>query len=84
MVPRMNTADEFFKKYRAALQLGEIDASQASPLNLAYIGDCIYDLAVREYVLTHYAGSLNEACAVGNHGVFHRGKHPHRGRAPYL
>ena len=60
MVPRMNTADEFFKKYRAALQLGEIDASQASPLNLAYIGDCIYDLAVREYVLTHYAGSLNE------------------------
>lgn len=54
------TANHFFETYRATLQLGEIDARQASPLNLAYIGDCIYDLAVREYVLTHYTGSLNE------------------------
>ena len=34
------------------LQLGDIDPKTMSPLVLAYIGDSIYDLAVRTFVIS--------------------------------
>ena len=34
--------------------LPETDPAQLSPLTLAYIGDAVYELAVRTYVVEHY------------------------------
>ncbi|NWO21322.1 RNAase [Oribacterium sp. oral taxon 102] len=35
------------------------ELQQTSPLALAYLGDCLYDLAAREYVLCHFPGNVN-------------------------
>ena len=42
---------EIFKLYKENLNLKAVDVQTTSPLILAYIGDCLYDLAVREYVV---------------------------------
>ncbi|MBR4950235.1 MAG: Mini-ribonuclease 3 [Clostridia bacterium] len=36
----------------------ENDASLMSPLNLAYIGDSVFELMVREHILSKYQGSV--------------------------
>ncbi len=51
--------DTFFELYKEKLNLKAVDVQTTSPLILAYIGDCVYDLAVREYVVAHYPGSVN-------------------------
>lgn len=51
--------DTFFELYKQKLNLKAVDVQTTSPLILAYIGDCVYDLAVREYVVSHYPGSVN-------------------------
>ena len=35
------------------LQLPDVDAKTYSPLTLAYIGDCIYDLIIKTMVVSH-------------------------------
>ncbi len=50
--------ENFLEKYRSSFDLHPLDPMQ-SPLALAYIGDCIYDLAAREYVLCHFPGNVN-------------------------
>ncbi len=45
--------------YKEKLQLHDVDVETISPLLLAYIGDSLYDLAVREYMVVHFPGSVN-------------------------
>lgn len=52
-------SDNIFELYKERLNLKAVDPVTTSPLILAYIGDCVYDLAVREYVVSHYPGSVN-------------------------
>ncbi len=54
--------DESLKRtglYKERLDLKPVDVQTASPLVLAYIGDCVYDLAAREYVMQHFPGNIN-------------------------
>lgn len=55
----MSMTESFIKLYKEKLDLKAVDVQTTSPLILAYIGDCIYDFAVREYVVTHFPGSIN-------------------------
>lgn len=43
---------EFDDCMREVLQLNTIDAEQCSPLVLAYIGDCVYDLIIKSMVIS--------------------------------
>lgn len=42
---------EFHDYIRQVLQLKEVDVKQYSPLVLAYIGDCVYDLIIKTMVI---------------------------------
>lgn len=50
---------EIFKLYKEKLNLKAVNVQTTSPLILAYIGDCLYDLAVREYVVSNFPGVVN-------------------------
>lgn len=50
---------EIFKLYKEKLNLKAVDVQTTSPLILAYIGDCLYDLAVREYMVSNFPGVVN-------------------------
>ena len=50
---------EIFKLYKEKLNLKAVDVQTTSPLILAYIGDCLYDLAVRENVVSNFPGVVN-------------------------
>ena len=50
---------EIFKLYKEKLNLKAVDVQTTSPLILAYIGECLYDLAVREYVVSNFPGVVN-------------------------
>lgn len=50
---------DFLKHYRECFDLHTPELQQTSPLALAYLGDCLYDLAAREYVLCHFPGNMN-------------------------
>lgn len=43
---------EFNDHIRETLQLKEVDADSCSPLVLAYMGDCIYDLIIKSMVVS--------------------------------
>ncbi len=43
---------EFHDRIREVLQLNEVDADSYSPLVLAYIGDCVYDLIIKSMVIS--------------------------------
>lgn len=46
------------------LNLSKVPPSQYSPLTLAYVGDCVYELYVRTYLIkdaNHNANSLHKA-----------------------
>lgn len=44
---------DFFWNIRDYFSLKEVDIRTYSPLTLAYIGDCIYDLVIRSLVVGH-------------------------------
>ena len=50
---------EIFKLYKEKLNLKAVDVQTTAPRILAYIGDCLYDLAVREYVVSNFPGVVN-------------------------
>ena len=50
---------EIFKLYKEKLNLKAEDVQTTSPLILAYIGDCLNDLAVREYEESNINGVVN-------------------------
>ncbi|SFG48469.1 Mini-ribonuclease 3 [Oribacterium sp. WCC10] len=54
-----NMINTNFEHYKKMLNIKAVDVQTTSPLILAYIGDGIYDLAVREYVATNFPGSVN-------------------------
>jgi len=37
----------------AVFEMQEVDTSSYSPLTLAYIGDCVYDLVIKSLVISH-------------------------------
>lgn len=43
---------EFHDRIREVLQLNEVDTDSYSPLVLAYIGDCVYDLIIKSMVIS--------------------------------
>ena len=43
--------DESIKYLKEQFQLEDIDIRTYSPLTLAYIGDCVYELFVRTYLI---------------------------------
>lgn len=46
----METCLMYFKE---ALKMQEVDVKSYSPLALAYIGDAVYELAVRSFIMNH-------------------------------
>ncbi len=50
---------EMIKLYKEKLNIKAVDVQTTSPLLLAYIGDGLYDLAVREYMVSNFPGSVN-------------------------
>ena len=50
---------EIFKLYKEKLNLKAVDVQTTPPLILAYIGDCLYDLAVRAYVVSNSPGVVH-------------------------
>ncbi|MDD3404458.1 MAG: ribonuclease III domain-containing protein [Hespellia sp.] len=44
---------DFVEYMQEVLELPEVDAKSYSPLTLAYIGDCIYDLIIKTMVVSH-------------------------------
>lgn len=46
----METCLMYFKE---ALKMQEVDAKSYSPLALAYIGDAVYELAIRSFIMNH-------------------------------
>ena len=51
---------DFMALMGAALQLQEVDVKTYSPLVLAYIGDAVYELAVRSLVVNHGSMQVNK------------------------
>lgn len=50
-----------FRDYiEEVLQLKEVDANSYSPLVLAYIGDCVYDLIIKSMVISHGNKQVNK------------------------
>ncbi len=47
----MASSIDFLEKLKAEFDLSEVDIRTYSPLSLAYIGDCVYDLVIRSMVL---------------------------------
>ena len=43
---------EFDSYMREVFQMGEVNVNTYSPLTLAYIGDCVYDLIIKSIVLS--------------------------------
>lgn len=50
----------FLDFYKEKMDLKAVDVNELSPLVLAYIGDAVYDLCVREYVLSHGSRQINK------------------------
>ncbi len=52
--------EDFIQLMKEMLDLKEADAKMYSPLNLAYIGDCVYDLIIRSKVLNEGNVQVNK------------------------
>lgn len=50
----------YLEQYENSLDLKAVDVRELSPLVLAYVGDAVYDLMVREYVLSHGSVQINK------------------------
>lgn len=46
--------------FKEALKLTEVDAGTYSPLALAYIGDAVYELAIRSLIMNHGNVQVNK------------------------
>ena len=46
----MEESIRLYSKIKEAFEMGEVDVKTYSPLTLAFIGDCVYDLVIRSYV----------------------------------
>lgn len=51
---------DFMTLMGAALRLQEVDVKTYSPLVLAYIGDAVYELAIRSLVVNHGSMQVNK------------------------
>ena len=51
---------EFDSYMHELFQMEEVDVGTYSPLTLAYIGDCIYDLIIRSLVVNHGNKQVNK------------------------
>jgi len=52
--------EHFFDTFRDKLNIGELDVRTYSPLSLAYIGDSIYDVLVKLYLVGQGNRSVNQ------------------------
>ena len=51
---------EFDSYMREIFQMEEVDIKSYSPLTLAYIGDCVYDLIIKNLVISHGNKQVNK------------------------
>lgn len=51
--------EEFVKSILEGLSLPEPDLKKYSPLTLAYVGDCVYEMVIRMMVVYHGNASVN-------------------------
>lgn len=51
---------DLFESIKTELGLGDIDLVNYPPLTLAYIGDAIYEIIIRTYVVTHMNVQVNK------------------------
>ncbi len=56
----MEAGIERLARWKALLGLQDVEASQYSPLVLAYIGDCVYELVVRTVVVNEGNVQVNK------------------------
>lgn len=47
----MNNTCDLFREIKSELELKDVDINTYSPLTLAFIGDSVYDLIIRSYVV---------------------------------
>ena len=47
----MEESLKIYSKIKEVFQMGEVDVKTYSPLTLAFIGDCVFDLVIRSYVV---------------------------------
>ena len=46
--------------FKEAMKLKEVEATEYSPLALAYLGDAVYELAIRTFVMNHGNTQVNK------------------------
>ena len=46
--------------FKEAMKLNEVEAREDSPLALAYLGDAVYELAIRTFVMNHGNTQVNK------------------------
>ena len=46
--------------FKEAMKLKEVEAREYSPLALAYLGDAVYELAIRTFVMNHGNTQVNK------------------------
>ena len=49
-----------FEAMEKAFQIGEVNVALYSPLTLAYIGDCVYELIIRTNLVTRGNAPVNK------------------------
>ena len=47
----MEESVDFIESIWRNFEIGDIEPGQMSPLNLAYIGDCVYEMIIKSYLL---------------------------------
>lgn len=56
----MEKSVEFNSYMREVFQMEEVDIQTYSPLTLAYIGDCVYDLIIKNIMISHGNKQVNK------------------------
>ena len=70
----METGVNSFSRFKEAFRLKEADASQYSPLVLAYIGDAVYEIMIRTKVVNDGNVQVNKLHLGCVGGTDRRGK----------
>ena len=47
----MEESLRLYSAIKETFQMGEVDVKTYSPLTLAFIGDCVFDMIIRSYVV---------------------------------
>lgn len=58
--PAEGRENDILSFYRRLFEIHTLDLSSVNPVKFAYLGDSIYDCIVREYVLQHFNGHVNQ------------------------